>query len=102
MLKAEMDNNNDEMTVIKRDKSIKIISFDKILTRIKRLGVEFNISLNYTMLAMKVIEQLYNNITTQQIDEFLAEHCAVSSTIHPHYGILAKALIISKDRKSVV
>ena len=92
--------NADEMTVIKRDKSVKIISFDKILTRIKRLGSEFSISLNYTMLAMKVIEQLYNNITTQQIDEFLAEHCAVSSTIHPHYGILAKALIISNHQKN--
>ena len=48
---------NDEMYVTKRDGVIEIVSFDKILKRIKRIGQEANIKINYTALTMKIIDQ---------------------------------------------
>ena len=64
-----------EMSVIKRSGSKEIISFDKILKRVKNLG-ENTLKINYTMLAMKIIDRLYDNIPTAQIDELTAEQCA--------------------------
>jgi len=76
---------DDEMYVTKRNGEQEIVSFDKILTRIKRLGQEANIKLNYTTLVMKVIDQLYSGISTTKIDELSAEQCASMSSIHPDY-----------------
>ena len=42
-----------EMYVTKRDGQTEIVSFDKILRRIKRIGVEAGIQINYTTLAMR-------------------------------------------------
>jgi hypothetical protein len=53
----------EEMYVIKRNGNSEIVSFDKILKRIKNIGSEAKLSINYTALAMKVIDQLYNNIS---------------------------------------
>ena len=101
---------DDDMMVIKRDGSPEIISFDKILRRIKKLGIEANIvqksnttgaiGINYTSLAMKVIEQLYNNIHTAKIDELAAEHCAALSSTHPDYGTLAGRIVVSNHQKN--
>ena len=51
---------DEEMNVIKRNGEKEIVSFDKILQRIKKTGTEANIHLNYTALTMKVIDQLYD------------------------------------------
>ena len=59
------------MYVIKRNGEKEIVSFDKILQRIKNTGNEVNIQLNYTALAIKVIDQLYDGITTNEIDNRL-------------------------------
>lgn len=101
---------NDDMMVIKRNGNAEIISFDKILRRIKKLGQEANIvprtsktgstGINYTSLAMKVIDQLYNNIHTTKIDELAAEHCAALSSTHPDYGVLAGRIVISNHQKN--
>ena len=50
-----LTNNFEEMNVIKRDGRLETISFDKILKRIKNLGLEANIHINYQSLVMKVI-----------------------------------------------
>ena len=44
-----------EMRVTKRNGYLEDISFDKILTRVKKLGQEANIQINYSSLVMKVI-----------------------------------------------
>ena len=54
------NNTGDEMRVLKRDGVIEIVSFDKILRRIKTIGQEVGIKINYTQLTMKVIDQLYS------------------------------------------
>ena len=88
------------MHVIKRNGVKQQISFDKILHRIKRIGQEVNIKINYSALVMKIIDQLYDNIETTKIDELMAEQCASQTTIHTDYGILASRLIISNFHKN--
>ena len=106
-----MSNMDDEMYVTKRSGRTEIVSFDNILRRIKTIGQEtydipvpslqHSLKINYTALAMKVIYQLYNNISTTKIDELSAEQCASMSSIHPDYGILAGRLIISNHQKNI-
>ena len=93
-------NMDDEMYVTKRSGKLEIVSFDKILTRIKNIGTEANIKINYTSLVMKVIDQLYNNISTTQIDELSAEQCASLSSIHPDYNVLAGRIVVSNHQKN--
>ena len=89
-----------EMFVVKRDGESEIVSFDKILRRIKRIGQEAGIKINYTQLAMKVIDQLYDKISTTKIDELTAEQCASMSSIHYDYGTLASHITVSNHHKN--
>ena len=90
-----------EMEVVKRNGNKDVVSFDKILKRIKTMGNKKpKISgINYTALAMKVIEQLCNNITTSKIDELTAEQCHSMYSVHPDYNVLAGRTIVSKHHK---
>jgi ribonucleotide reductase alpha subunit len=91
---------DEDMYVLKRDGSSEIISFDKILKRVKNLGHEFNLSIQYTQLVMKVIDQLYNNIKTSEIDELTAQQCASMASLNPDYNRLAGAIVISNLQKN--
>lgn len=91
---------DEEMYVTKRSGKSEIVSFDKILNRIKNIGMEANIKINYTSLVMKVIDQLYNNISTTKIDELSAEQCASMASIHPDYSALAGRIIVSNHLKN--
>lgn len=89
-----------DMRVTKRNGELEEIAFDKILTRIKKLGQEESIQINYQQLVMKVIDQLYDKISTTKIDELAAEQCAAMSTLNPDYGILASRIIVSNHQKN--
>jgi ribonucleotide reductase alpha subunit len=89
-----------EMNVTKRNGDLQEVAFDKILERVKKLGLEANIHINYSSLVMKVIDQLYDKIPTEKIDELTAEQCASMSTNHPDYGILAGRIIVSNHQKN--
>jgi ribonucleotide reductase alpha subunit len=89
-----------EMNVLKRNGSYEQISFDKILNRIKKQGKDANLELNYSSLTMKVIDQLYDKISTSKIDELTCEECAALSTIHPDYSILASRIYVSNHHKN--
>lgn len=95
-------NEDAELRVIKRDGSAEILSFDKILKRVKYLGTAFgaNLNVNYSQLVMKVVEQLYNNMPTYVIDELTAEQCASLTTKHLDYGTLASRIIVSNNHKT--
>jgi len=90
------------MRVTKRNGQLEDISFDKILNRIKNLGQSGNIQINYSSLAMKVIDQLYDTISTAKIDELAAEQCASLSTLHPDYGALAARIVVSNHHKNTI
>ncbi len=89
-----------EMKVLKRNGKFENIGFDKILKRVKSIGTECGIKLNYTTFVMKVIDQLYDGIPTTKIDELTAEQCAALSTHHPDYNILAGRIVISNHHKN--
>ena len=93
--------NDLDMYVLKRNGKREAISFDKILKRIKSLGKHFNLqNIIFAQLAIKVIDQLYDNIQTTKIDELTAEQCASMSSIHPDYTKLASAIVISNLHKN--
>ena len=93
-------NNSTEMRVVKRDGKLEDLLFDKILNRIRKLGQEAGIQINYQSLVMKVIEQLYDQIPTTKIDELVAQQCAVMSTNHPDYATLAGRIVVSNHQKN--
>jgi ribonucleotide reductase alpha subunit len=93
--------NDLDMYVLKRNGKREAISFDKILKRIKSLGKHFNLQhIIFAQLAIKVIDQLYDNIQTTKIDELTAEQCASMSSIHPDYTKLASAVVVSNLHKN--
>ena len=89
-----------DMRVTKRNGELQDIAFDKILERVKKLGQEAKININYSSLVMKVIDQLYDKIPTSKIDELAAEQCASMSTLNPDYGTLAGRIIVSNHQKN--
>jgi len=94
-----MDNTT-EMRVIKRNGELEDLTFDKILNRIRKLGQDAGIRVNYQSLVMKVVDQLYDKIPTSKIDELAAEQCAVMSTNHPDYASLAGRIVVSNHQKN--
>lgn len=92
----------EEFHVIKRNGITETFSFDKILKRVKYLGSLFGskLNVNYSNLVIKVIHQLYDNISTSIIDELTAEQCVSLITKHLDYGILASRIIVSNNHKS--
>jgi len=89
-----------EMFVTKRHGKTEIVSFDKILKRIKNIGQEAGIQINYTTLVIKVIDQLYDGISTSKIDDLLAEQCASLASTHPDYNVLAGRIAVSSHQKN--
>ena len=43
---------------------------------------------------------MYDKIPTTKIDELTAEQCAVMSTQHPDYGVLAGRIVVSNHQKN--
>lgn len=95
--------NQNEMYVIKRNNKRELISFDKILKRIRSIGRQQNLTnIMYAHISMKVIDQLHDNIKTTQIDELTAEECASMISQHPDYSLLASAIIVSNLHKNTI
>ena len=88
------------MRVTKRNGELQDVSFDKILERVKKLGQESGVQINFSSLVVKVIDQLYDTISTATIDELAAEQCASLSHNHYYYSILASRILISNYQKN--
>jgi ribonucleoside-diphosphate reductase alpha subunit len=95
----DQNNTTNEMCVRKRNGEMETISFDKILHRLRKLGGS-DLTIRYSSLVMKVIDQLHDGIETTKIDELSAQQCASQNTTHPDYGILASRIIISNHQKN--
>jgi ribonucleoside-diphosphate reductase alpha chain len=89
-----------DMRVTKRNGELEEVAFDKILSRVKKLGQEVGIQINYQHLVIKIIDQLFDRISTTKIDELLAEQCASMSTLNPDYGTLASRIVVSNHQKN--
>ena len=88
-----------EMRVRKRCGELATVEFDKILRRLKTLG-NTDIKINYTALTMKVIDQLFDGISTTKIDELSAEQCASMASLHHDYNTLAGRIVVSNHHKN--
>ncbi len=90
----------DTLYVIKRDGKKEEVSFDKVTHRIRKLCNGLSEKINATKIAQKVCSQIYNNVTTRELDELAAQTCVAMETTHLDYGILASRIIISNNQKS--
>src|SRR6056300_450002 len=90
------------MYVIKRDGRKEPIMFDKITARIKKLCYGFNELVDPVRVAMRVIEGLYDGVTTSELDNLAAEIAATMTTTHPDYASLAARISISNLHKNTL
>jgi len=89
------------MEVIKRDGTKQPILFDKISERIRKLAfMDPMLSIDIPRLAIQIIHQLHDNISTSKIDELTAQECASQCTNHPDFGVLAGRIVISNLHKN--
>ena len=91
-----------QMQVTKRNGEREDVSFDKILARLRNLStnIEPRLNITYAPLVMKVVDQFHDGITTNMIDELVAEQCASMSTTKVDYGDLAARIVVSNHQKS--
>ena len=89
------------MYVIKRDGNKESVKFDKITARIQKLcyGLD-STHVNPVPVAMKVIEGIYEGVTTHELDNLAAEIAASLTTTHPDYALLASRIAVSNLHKS--
>lgn len=85
--------------VIKRNGNKEEVSFDKVTRRIKKLCYELSDEINPTLIAQKVCSQIYNNVSTIELDELAAQICISMETTNLDYGVLASRIIISNNHK---
>ncbi len=89
------------MLVIKRDGRKESVKFDKITARIEKLSYGLNTKFVKTIeIAKKVIDGLYDGVSTQELDELAAETAATLTTKHPDYATLAARISISNLHKT--
>ena len=89
------------MLVIKRDGTRESVRFDKITARIENLCYELDPKFIQPIeVAKKVIDGLYDGVTTSELDNLAAEVCASLTVRHPDYAILAARIAISNLHKT--
>jgi ribonucleoside-diphosphate reductase alpha subunit len=86
------------MQVIKRNGSKETVSFDKVLSRVRKAAK--GLSVNPDALSQQVLTQIYDGVKTSELDELTAQLAAGLSTLHPDYGTLAARISISNHHKN--
>jgi len=91
------------MFVIKRDTKRESVKFDKITARIEKLcyGLDRRF-VNSIDVAKKVIEGLYDGVTTTELDNLAAETAASLTVKHPDYALLASRIAVSNLHKNTI
>ena len=88
------------MYVLKRDGRKEPIIFDKITARVRKLCYGLNDLVDPVKVAMRVIEGLYDGVTTSELDNLAAETAATMTTTHPDYAQLAARISVSNLHKN--
>ena len=88
------------MFVIKRDGHKEPVMFDKITARIKKLCYSLNPLVDPVRVSMRVVEGLYDGVTTSELDNLAAEVSATMTTSHPDYATLAARISVSNLHKN--
>jgi ribonucleoside-diphosphate reductase alpha chain len=90
------------MYVIKRNGKKESIKFDKITARIEKLSYSLSPMVNIIDVAKKVIEGIYDGVTTSELDNLAAETAASLTTKHPDYALLASRIAVSNLHKNTI
>ena len=88
------------MFVVKRDGRKEPVMFDKITARVKKLCYNLNPLVDPVRVAMRVIEGLYDGVTTSELDNLASEIAATMTTTHPDYAQLAARISVSNLHKN--
>jgi ribonucleoside-diphosphate reductase alpha subunit len=87
------------MYVVKRDGRKEAVKFDKITARVVKMCYGLDPLVSPEAVAMKVIEGLYDGVTTVQLDNLAAEVAAAKTIDHPDYALLASRIAVSNLHK---
>jgi ribonucleoside-diphosphate reductase alpha chain len=85
---------------MKRDGRREPVQFDKITARIKKLCYGLHDAVDPTKVAMRVIEGVYDGVTTTELDNLAAEVAATNAVTHPDYAQLASRIAVSNLHKA--
>lgn len=88
------------MYVLKRDGRKEPVMFDKITERVRRECYGLNEIVDPVKVAMRVIEGLYDGVSSSELDNLAAETAATMTTAHPDYTKLAARIAVSNLHKS--
>jgi ribonucleoside-diphosphate reductase alpha chain len=88
------------MYVVKRDGRKEPVMFDKITERVRKMCYGLNKIVDPVKVAMRVIEGLYDGVTTSELDNLAAEIAATMTTAHPDYAKLAARIAVSNLHKN--
>ncbi|PKI82545.1 ribonucleoside-diphosphate reductase [Malassezia vespertilionis] len=86
--------------VYKRDGRKEEVRFDKVTARVAKLC--YGLDMNYVdpiEITRKVIDGIYEGVTTVELDNLAAETAAYKTTTHPDYAVLAARIAISNLHK---
>lgn len=88
------------MYVIKRDGKQETVKFDKITARVQKLCYGLSEHVQPIMVAQKVIEGVYDGVSTSELDNLAAEIAASLTVRHPDYALLASRIAVSNLHKN--
>ena len=87
------------MYVVKRGGRKEPVKFDKITARIIKMCYGLDPLVSPEAVAMKVIEGIYDGVTTTDLDDLAAEVAAAKTIDHPDYALLASRIAVSNLHK---
>jgi ribonucleoside-diphosphate reductase alpha subunit len=87
------------MYVVKRDGRKEAVKFDKITARIVKMCYGLDQLVSPEAVAMKVIEGIYDGVSTTDLDNLAAEVAAAKTIDHPDYALLASRIAVSNLHK---
>ncbi len=88
------------MYVVKRDGKREPVMFDKITARVRKLCYGLNSLVDPIKISMRVIEGIYDGVTTSELDNLAAEIAATLTTTHPDYAKVAARIAVSNLHKN--
>ncbi|MBO9198943.1 MULTISPECIES: ribonucleoside-diphosphate reductase subunit alpha [Niastella] len=88
------------MNVLKRNGKKETVKFDKITARIQKLSYGLSPLVDVIEVTKKVIEGIYDGVTTSELDNLAAETAASLTTKHPDYALLASRIAVSNLHKN--
>ncbi|AXS67792.1 rr1 [Cryptophlebia peltastica nucleopolyhedrovirus] len=87
------------MFVVKRNGRKQPVLMDKITKRLEKLC--FGLNIKAVLVAMEVVNFIYENVTTEELDMQAAKVAANKSYLHNDYALLAGRIMISNLSKKI-